>query len=159
MKKFFSKIKKKHIFLILLFLLFMPLPTEMVPEWEMQVVFGDNQPMVNVRTQQSWESYTFFFTRGHDSRCTDSKGKVVYPKRYLWAGSLSRIVSPLWADVMTLAHGSTGTDASIQVFDNDYISDNYYWEEKEDIYTRTRDKLPQIAIADRRKSISGYDCK
>ncbi|MDQ3635073.1 MAG: hypothetical protein M3405_11285 [Acidobacteriota bacterium] len=160
MKDLISKIKKWHIVLILSFLLFMPFPTEMVPKWEMQVVDSENQPMANVRTEQSWQSYTFFFTRGYDSRCTDSKGKIVYPKRYLWAGIISRIVSPIWANVMTLAHGSTGTDANIQVFDNHYISDNYYWREREKIYTRKRGKLPQIAIAEKRNSLrQSYDCK
>lgn len=158
MKEFISKIKKKHIVWFVLFLLFMPFPTEMVPKWEMQVVDEKNQPLANVRTEQSWQSYTFFASGGYESKCTDSKGKIIYPTRYLWAGTLSRVVSPLWADVMTLAHGSTGTVAHIRVIDPDYSSDFIYWEEKEEIYTRVREPLPKKIVAEYREFDNYKSC-
>lgn len=149
MKDSFSKFSKWHFAALLLFILFMPFPTELIPEWKMQFVDEQNDPLVNVRTEQSWESYTFMGVGGYDTKCTDTNGFVVYPQRLLWAGLVSRIVSPLAADLFTLAHGSTGTDAHIRVFDKNYISDYQYWREREKIYTRHRDALPRLAAAKR----------
>lgn len=159
MKEFNSKLKKWHIVLIVLFLLFMPFPTEMIPEWKMLVVDNKNKPLSNVRTEQNWKNYTFFATQGYDSKCTNSKGKVVYPSRYLWAGTLSRIVSPLWANVMTLAHGGTGTSAHIVLADPHYSSDFIYWREREKIYSREREPLPEKIVAKQREFDNYEGCK
>jgi hypothetical protein len=158
MTDFSSKIKWKRILLIFFALAFIPFPTELVPEWKVQIVDEQNQPLPNVKTEQSWKSYTFFFVEDYEEKCTDSNGVVIYPKRFLWAGALSRIVSPIFADIMTLAHGSTGTNASVRVFDRHYISDDYYWREKEKLYSRERSELPTKVVAQNSNVVSAKSC-
>lgn len=158
MTDFISKIKRRHILLIIFVLSFTPFPTELIPEWKMQIVDERNQPLPSVMTEQSWRNYTFFAVEGHDEKCTDSNGIVIYPKRFLWAGAFSRIVSPVLANVMTLAHGSTGTDASVRVFDRYYISDFYYWREKEMLYSHERSELPDKAIAKNSNVVNAKSC-
>ncbi len=147
MSNFFSKIKWWRILLIIFALSFVLFPTELIPEWKMQIVDQQDKPLPNIQTEQSWKNYTFFSTGGFDEKCTNSDGIVIYPKRFLWAGTFSRIASPILAEVMTLAHGSTGTSASVRVFDRDYISDYYYWREKENLYSYERSELPSKAVA------------
>ncbi len=142
--------RKTWIFLIILAVLFVPFPTELVPEWEMQFRQESGEKLSNVLAQQSWTSYTYFAAGGYDQRCTDSEGVVVFPKRYLWSGLFSRVASPIFAEMMTLAHGSTGTDANIQIFDRTYISDNYYWRDKMELYRHYPEPLPLEGIANLR---------
>lgn len=139
--------RKLWIFLIILAVMFVPFPTEIVPEWQMQFRQGGGEKLSNVLAQQSWTSYTYFAAGGYDQRCTDSEGIVVFPKRYLWSGLFSRVASPILAEMMTLAHGSTGTNADIQIFDRNYISDNYYWREKMEMYKHYPGLLPSEGIA------------
>jgi hypothetical protein len=128
--------------IVVCFVLFFPFPTEMVPEWTMQFRDENGTPLSQVVVQQGWRSYTYFAASGYEQRCSDASGVVTFPKRRLWSGTLARVISPILASAMTLAHGSTGTDAYIQVFDNEFISDNYYWRDNMQLYTHYPEELP-----------------
>ena len=143
------QVKKWHIAIVVLAILFVPVPTELVPEWRMQFRDSTGQPLAHVVTHQEWRSYTYFATHGYEQRCTNAEGVVVFPTRYLWSGLLSRIASPLLAEAMTLAHGGTGTSASVQVFDRSYISANYYWLDRTDLYSHNPDQLPTEGTTDK----------
>ena len=73
-------------FIIILAALFVPFPTELVPEWRMVFKQENGEKLANVLAQQSWQSYTDFAVRGYDQQCTDPEGVVVFPKRYVWSG-------------------------------------------------------------------------
>ncbi|NOT48208.1 MAG: hypothetical protein HOP17_10735 [Acidobacteria bacterium] len=149
MTALFAKIKKWHIFAGLVAALFVPIPTEMVPEWRMRFTDEHGNALSNVVVQQSWTTYTYFAGRGYEQRCTDGAGVVAFPQRLLWSGLFARIVSPPLAEVGTLAHGSTGTQADVQVFDRNYISENYWWRDKMDLYTHQYGDLPIEGIANK----------
>ena len=131
---------------------FVPFPTEMVPEWRLRFETEEGGPLASVVVQQGWRSYTYPVSRGYEQRCTDSDGVVIFPKRYLWAGLISRIVFPVLAEAMTLAHGSTGTDAYVQVFDRNFISENYYWRDRMSFYAHNPD--PSMADGGRVERLS-----
>ena len=134
-----------------LILLFVPFPSEMVPEWRMQFSDEAGLPSQYRVVEQSWKSYTYFAAEGYDRRCTDESGSVVFPKRYLWSGILARIASPLLARMMTLVHGSEGTTASVRLFDRYYVSGDYYWSDKMSAYSHFPDpSVPSIGIARQR---------
>jgi hypothetical protein len=137
----------KYIFLTVLVLALIPFPTELIPEFSVKVVDEKNQTLPNINTEQSWRNYTFFGVGGNEERCTDANGIVTFPKRLLWASALSRTVFPLLSQVGTLVHGSTGTISHVQVFDRNYISDFYYWEEELFSYGNKRKELPTVVVA------------
>jgi hypothetical protein len=150
LRPFFSKLKRWQLVAIGLgVLLFFPVPTEMVPEWTMQFHDENGSPLSRVVVQQEWQTYTYFARRGFEQKCSDESGIVTFPKRYLWSGIFARIVSPPLADVLTLAHGSSGTSASVQVFDKGYISDNYYWRDKMELYKHFPESLPNEGTAEK----------
>jgi hypothetical protein len=129
-----------------LVLFLIPFPTELIPEWKLRVVDENNQPLANVKVVQSWKNYTFG-DHGFDNGYADENGFVVFPQKQLWASAFSRIVYPPLVALALLAHGSAGTDVSVQVFDKNYFSYNLYWRERETIYWHTRDKLPDLITA------------
>jgi hypothetical protein len=147
MRSSYSKIKWGYIFLTVLILSFIPFPTELIPELELQVVDAKNQPLPAVNTEQNWKNYTFFWTEGFEERCTDAAGVVVYPRRLLWASAFSRVVFPVLAQVGTLIHGSAGTNFYVRVFDRNYISDFQYWKEEEFFYADKKNAPPTLVIA------------
>lgn len=137
-----KKIKIWHLAVIVMAILFIPFPTELVPEWKMQFRKKDGTVAAGVVAEQSWRSYSFS-AGGYDQRCTDQNGEVTFPRRDLWSGMFSRLVSPLLAEVGSLAHGSTGTSANVRVFDANYISpESYYWRDQMSLYTHRPGEIP-----------------
>jgi hypothetical protein len=142
-----TEIKWKYIFLTVLVLAFIPFPTELVPELSFAVVDEKNQPLPDINTEQSWRNYTFFGVGGDDEKCTGANGIVTFPRRFLWASAVSRVVFPVLAQIGTLVHGSTGTSSHVRVFDRNYISDFYYWEEELFSFADQRKEFPTVAVA------------
>ena len=104
----------------------------MVPEWKLAVTDEYGNPLNGIQVEESWENYTYFGADGFDLRRSDSYGFVVFPARWLWAGVLSRVLSPPLAELGELAHGSSGLSISARVWDPDekYFSaggDSLYW--------------------------------
>lgn len=145
----FSEFNRRRIIIvavvIAVFLFFVPFPTELVPEWKVRVVDEQNRPLRKVNVEQSWTNYTFGES-GFDNKYTDENGFVVFPPRLLRTGAFSRVVYPPLAALTLLAHGSTGTDAHVRVFDKNYFSDYFNWREEETIYWHTSGKLPDLIV-------------
>jgi hypothetical protein len=138
MLNFFSKIRKRHLAILLIILLFIPFPTQMIPEWRIQVVDENNRPLVNVRVQQIYNNYTFWgcCSSRYDDKISDEDGYAVFPRKYLWASSLSRIVYPPLASLMRLAHGSAGTYSYVRTIDDNYTTEfTPSWTDGERIYS------------------------
>ena len=154
-----SRVKPKYLLASALLVLFIPFPTTMVPEWKMQFHDEAGDPLSRVVVQQSWKSYTYFLAEGYEQGCTDGNGVIVFPRRFLWSGIVARLISPPLAELGTLAHGSTGTSAHVQVFDRNYISDNYWWRDRMEYYTHDPEPLPINGSANRvdREDISTCD--
>jgi hypothetical protein len=145
----FSEFNRRRIIIIAsvvaVALLFVPFPTELIPEWKVRVVDEQNRPLRKVNVEQSWTNYTFGDS-GFDNKDTDENGFVVFPPRLVWTGAFSRIVYPPLAALMLLAHGSAGTDAYVRVFDKNYFSDYFFWREEETIYRHKSGKLPDLIV-------------
>jgi len=122
--------------------LFVPVPTQMVPEWRIQFRDENGNSAAGRVVEQSWRSYTYWGANGYDQKCTNTDGVVTFPKRYLWSGLLARAVFPVFASALTIAHGSEGTDASVRLFDRHYISKDYYWRDDMSLYTHRPDGVP-----------------
>lgn len=150
MKSFISKIKWYNILLIIFVLSLTPFPTQMIPEWKIQVVDEQNQPLSNVKLRQSWENYTYFFVEGNQEMISDKDGFVNFPPKYLWASFFSRIAFPPLASLSKLAHGSAGTSAYVMTTGDDYarkFTDT--WSDNEQVYFRNPEFLPEKIVTNR----------
>ena len=84
-----------------------PFKTTVVPEWRIRVVDETGQPFAGVRVSQSWYHYSYGVSDGED-RYADQNGYVTFPERAFSAPMLYRVLRSALAQLLTLAHGSTG---------------------------------------------------
>ena len=118
---------KKWLFvgLALSIALLLPFPTTVVPEWKIRVVDWEGKPLTDEFVRQSWTHYSLESCCGDiDDRWTDENGYVVFPERLIWASLLRRALFPIWARVMTIAHGSEGIAADVVVWGKDTYSES-----------------------------------
>jgi hypothetical protein len=136
-------------------LMLVPFPTQMVPAWEIRFMDKEGNALPGRVVQQRWKSYTYFAAGGFDQRCTDEQGSVRFPPRKLWSSIVGRIISPVIASALSLAHGSQGTDSNVQLFDRYYMSDNYHWRDNMSLYSHHPDPSPPSAgVAEPRKQLN-----
>jgi len=110
--------RRKILLLVFILVLLFPFPTTVVPEWKVRVADQNGKPFVGESVMQSWKHYSLDWSGCCDNtetRTTDENGVVIFPKRTIWAGLLRRLIFPMWAEVMSLAHGSTGIHSYIWV--------------------------------------------
>ncbi len=93
-------------------ILFFPFTTTVIPEWKIRVVDESGQPLENVRVVQMWHHYSLGADDGEE-KWTDANGYVVFRERTVRASLLYRVLRSSLADLMQLAHGSTGISAEI----------------------------------------------
>jgi len=104
----------------------------MVPEWHLTVFDNSGNRLSGIQVELSWKDYSFWFAEGYELCRSDENGEVVFQRKRLWAGAISRIVSPALTEVGTLFHGSSGVSIYARVFDpeNKYYSgsdDMIFW--------------------------------
>ncbi len=160
MKSFISKFKKSHVIIFLIILFLIPFPTEMVPEWKIQIVDKNNKSLPEVKVRQITDNYTFWgcCDSSYDEKISDSNGYAVFPAKYLWASSFSRIVYPPIANIMLLAHGSAGAYSSVWIIDKNYLSKfTDSWSDGERLYFHYPEKLPKKLVTDRIKNKNSQD--
>ncbi len=90
--------------------LFYPLESLVIPTWKVRVVDTNGVPCPGMQVNEGWGDYSLELqaTGDSDFRFTNQAGYVEFPARTIRASPLRRIVVPLIANVMVLAHGSTG---------------------------------------------------
>ncbi len=144
MLTFISKLTRRQVILIVFILSFIPFPTVMISEWKVQVVDVQSESLANVGVEQDWKNYTFMWVEGSDIRQSDENGRVIFPRRFLWASAISRLVSPFISAVGELAHGSSGTYVNSRVLDQNYSGkEQFFWDEKQFLYWYRTDYLPE----------------
>jgi hypothetical protein len=113
-------LRSRLIFFGCVMVLLIPFPTTVVPEWRLRLVDEQGKPRAGVQVTQVWKHYSLEWggcCDNEEERWTDGNGFVVFPRRTIWAGLLRRIVFPIWARVLTLAHGGSGIHAYVMVID------------------------------------------
>lgn len=96
-------------------LLFYPFESTVVPAWELQVVDVSGNVCPNMRVTQSWGHYSLYLDGADESedRFTDMNGHVEFPERTIRAIGLRRVVVPVIAHILVIAHGSVGTSGAV----------------------------------------------
>jgi hypothetical protein len=103
-----------------LFILLVPFPFEHVPKFEFLVVDENGQPLPGVTAVQEMRDYTYNKNERNEVR-SDNLGQVVFPSRSIWASFAYMVGRPVLAQLLTLAHGSTGAQADMYV-----VTDSVY---------------------------------
>jgi hypothetical protein len=96
-------------------LLIYPFESTVVPPWKLQVVDVGGNVCSNMRVTQDWGHYSLYLDGwlGSDDRFTDANGYVEFPERTVRAGILRRIVVPVIAHILVIAHGSVGASSAV----------------------------------------------
>ena len=92
-----------------------PIESTVVPIWRLQVVDVNGTACSNMRVTQSWGHYSLYLGGNDqsDDRFTDPHGNVEFPKRTVHAGLARRIVVPVIAHMLLIAHGSVGPSGAV----------------------------------------------
>jgi len=96
-------------------LLIYPFESTVVPAWKLQVVDVGGSVCQNMRVTQSWGHYSLYLDGwlGSDDRFTDPNGYADFPGRTTRANLLRRVVVPVIAHILVIAHGSVGADGAV----------------------------------------------
>ena len=90
-----------------------PFPTVVVPKWKVRVVDINDIQCVKQTVDQSWAHYSLSANSNSDYQKTDSEGFVEFPERTISKNLIQRIVYPMFAYALLLAHGSAGIEAYV----------------------------------------------
>jgi hypothetical protein len=87
-----------------------PFESTVVPAWRLRVVDEQGRACPDMQVNQGWKHYSLDLEAGTDGeyKFTDGNGYVEFPERTIQASLARRIVAPLIAHALTIAHGSTG---------------------------------------------------
>lgn len=100
---------------LLLILALYPYESTVVPQWRVEIRDVDGNLCPNMKVLQSWAHYSLFI--GGDSNLeyvnSNSDGVLELPERTVRASLLRRTIVPIFAHILTLAHGSVGPSGSI----------------------------------------------
>lgn len=100
---------------VALLILFIPFPTLIVPNWKVQAIDVDGNVCPDQEVTETWAHYSIYIGLGNfqsEARRTNNEGYVEFPERKVWAPLIWRAIGSI-ANILTLAHGSAGPDASI----------------------------------------------
>lgn len=136
--------RRRIIVVILLTLLVIPFPTIVVPTWRMRIVDTFGNPCKDREVTTTWAHYTISvlgngFHSGQQN--TDGDGYVEFPTRTIWAPMIWRLIAPVLAYPLTLAHGSVGVYATIDT--DEKVDRSKAW-----ISWRPGEPLPQEIIVE-----------
>lgn len=100
----------------LLFVLFVPYRTDLVPKWRLQILNERGEALPGVRVRQSCKHHTYDVDVCLDTTVTtDSSGFVEFPERSFEMSLIVR--APLWikSHLFMFAHGSVGPSVYVTV--------------------------------------------
>ena len=102
------------IFLVL-FVIFVPFETSVIPQWRVQVVDVNGSACANMHVTQSWGHYRLYLggNFSSDDRFTDANGYVQFPERTIQASLLRRIIMPIITRMTTIMHGGWRIDGAV----------------------------------------------
>ncbi len=99
----------------LLFLALIPFPTTICPAWHLQVLDKNDQPFPYANASQIWRYYSLEEEDHIDDQCSDSQGRISFPKRTF----TSSLATRAWGAVRKIRelgiHASIGSSAYVLV--------------------------------------------
>src|ERR1700741_2295753 len=100
---------------VVIFVVFVPIKTSMIPQWRVQVVDVNGSSCANMRVTQSWGHYRLYIdgNSSSDDRFTDLNGYVGFPERTMQASLLRRIIMPIVTRIVTIMHGGWSVDGVV----------------------------------------------
>jgi hypothetical protein len=105
------------VFLLLMFLCFLPFETTLVPEWTIRVEDESGKPYIEKLVGQTCENYTLGVSPCAESNIageyTNSDGLVTFPERKIQLSLISRTFRSIFNYAKFPAHGSIGIDVYI----------------------------------------------
>jgi hypothetical protein len=96
--------------ILILIASFYPIESTVVPAWRLQVVDERGKVCTGTQVNEGWKHYSLDLEAGDygEHKFTDANGYVEFPKRTIKASLIRRIVAPMIAHALVIAHGSTG---------------------------------------------------
>jgi hypothetical protein len=87
-----------------------PFESIVVPAWRLRVVDEEGRACPDMLVNQGWKHYSLDLEAGDygEHKFTDVNGYVDFSKRTIRASLIQRIIAPVIAHALTIAHGSTG---------------------------------------------------
>ncbi|MBX3298204.1 MAG: hypothetical protein KF736_01925 [Acidobacteria bacterium] len=100
---------------ILALLALYPFESTVVPEWKLEVRDVNGNLCRDMRVTESHAHYSLFLgpNGGTEDQYTDSNGIVVFPEKTVRAIGLRRVVVPIIAHILIIAHGSVGPSGAV----------------------------------------------
>ena len=82
--------------IVLVFFLFFfaPYKSTTSPDWVIQVVDEHGKPVSGLGVAEEWSYFGIDFAASIDNKQTDTQGRVVFPRRVIWASLASRLLNP-----------------------------------------------------------------
>lgn len=99
--------------IILFVLSLIPFKSTVVPSWRVRVIDLNGSPCFKQSVSGDWGHYSFSNQSSGEYRKTDINGYVEFPERTMRKNLIQRIMNPLWAHLMVIAHGSVGIHAYV----------------------------------------------
>jgi hypothetical protein len=121
--KIFSRHKRRYgeIFLVvcgvILLLQFISYESITVPEWKIQVVDTQGNPLIGVNVYQTWKHYSFEPSNdfNRDIRVTDQNGYVSFPQHIVRVSLLRRIIEFIGEKLNINPHASFGPHGHVSL--------------------------------------------
>ena len=99
--------------IVIFIAIWIPFSTVVVPRWRLEVVDINDTPCVKQTVDQSWAHYSLSNDSNTDYQKSDLNGYVEFPERTISKNLIQRIVYPVIAYALIIAHGSTGIHAYV----------------------------------------------
>jgi|SRR5579859_104220 len=88
------RIRLFAIVLVFSLFFFVPYKSTSSPEWVIQVVDEHGEPVSGLDVAEEWSYFGIDFAGSIDNKQTDTQGRVVFPRRVIWASLASRLLNP-----------------------------------------------------------------
>src|SRR5438552_1826073 len=110
---------------LVLFGLFYPFETTVVPTWRLRVIDEHGVPYEGLRVVEDWKHYSLELEEGTngEERWTNRNGTVEFPRRTIRISAIGRLFRMTIASLKRFLHGSTGIHAYIMAWGPEGVKD------------------------------------
>jgi hypothetical protein len=100
---------------ILLFVLFIPIETKLLPQWKLEVTDLSGVACSKMRVTETWGHYRLYLDGNYsrEDRITDTNGYVQFPERTVRASLARRIVMPIITRITNIMHGGWRVEGAV----------------------------------------------
>jgi hypothetical protein len=101
-----------------------PYTTRTAPEWRVELLDREREPLAGFAVSESWQYSTFESALHWEARSTDANGWVTFPPRYVRASLAQRAYGAV-LNARAFVHATWGPFVSISASPEGYIADAY----------------------------------